>query len=59
MLFMPDPRSPSGDVTVAEGFWEKLSGTLSIERWLQIAEVGIESSCERWSMTRFPAPEQA
>ena len=34
-----------------------MSGTRLIERWLPIADIGIESTHERTPMTPFPPPE--
>lgn len=35
-----------------------MSETRLIERWLPIAEIGIESARERTPMTPFPAPNR-
>ena len=55
MSFTPAPRSLGGDLAIAV---EKVPDTRLIERWLPIAELGIESTRERTPMTPFPAPNR-
>jgi|GEM_PF-519841 len=65
MIWWFNPRDPSslgkrgGAVqTETEGVTNARDDTRLIERWLPIAEIGIESLRERTPMTPFPAPNR-